>query len=59
MHEARGQWLWHVKFRWKVQLSAIETHQVSIVNTHKVYITIIIIIIIIIIIVIIIMSANK
>ena len=38
--EARGQWfvtLRHVKFRWKVQLSAIETRQISIVNTHKVY----------------------
>ena len=39
-NEARGEWfvaLRHVKFRWKVQLSAIETRQVSIVNTHKVY----------------------
>ena len=40
-NEALGQWfvaLRHVKYRWKVQLSAIETRQVSIVNTHNVYI---------------------
>ena len=35
-----GQWsatLWHIKFRWNVQLSRVETCQVSIVNTYKVY----------------------
>ena len=39
-NETRGQWfvaLRHVKLRWKVQLSAIGTRQVYIVNTYKVY----------------------